>query len=495
MSSLANNVQKAMDMLDSSDIYRSAMNCGVAKTLISEYMNSKDKTGDVMYSVIEALMRRNADDVARGVLVGLKMEAVEFIQRQGDAKVPLFIQKVADSIEERLTYKDVETYLGNYLLEFFKIVKQRKGKTPKKMDNEGSHIKQDPTQMSKLPTPSLFGFVRFLGSKALLINKRKLSELTVSIKYDMGRTLVVPFLKSLQDLKLLTALEIRQTLLTNPKSKIQYSFLLLRESDHQVLQDTDRIWQDHSSLTVNIVVARFVPDMMIRGHDVLLMSLRGLDASYILYVNFEVVAHGLKFWCEFATLMALDVEVLLEEFILMLQRECKVDLSGDWLAKFKAGALKMVEENKKQLRVKVNVEQIFKGMGNHLKIEFKERREIEKQNSQSFSSIANQLYATTNLSSYGHLYAIKPDILFIRETNEYPKSSQTDDSPDLFTLLPSIIKVTAEITYKLSYSRRLHSQNPVDSTTFGGPKTAPDSLFYTKWQVTDELLYELLLFN
>ena len=36
-------------------------------------------------------------------------------------------------------------------------------------------------------------------------------------------------------------------------------------------------------------------------------------------------------------------------------------------------------------------------MGNYLKIEFKERREIEKQNSQSFGSIANQLYATTDL--------------------------------------------------------------------------------------------------
>ena len=210
------------------------------------------------------------------------------------------------------------------------------------MDNEGSDIKHDPTQMSKLITPSIFGFVGFLGSKALLITKRKLSELTVSIKYDIGRTLVVPFLKSLQDLKLLTALEIRQTLLINPNTKIQYSFLLLRESDHQILQDTERIWQDHSSLTVNIIVARFVPDMMIRGHDVLLMSLRGLDDSDILYVNFEVVAHGLKFWCEFATLMALDMEVLVEEFVLVLQRECRVDLSGDWLAKFKAGALKVV---------------------------------------------------------------------------------------------------------------------------------------------------------
>ena len=109
------------------------------------------------------------------------------------------------------------------------------------MDNEGSDIKHDPTQMSKLITPSIFGFVGFLGSKALLITKRKLSELTVSIKYDIGRTLVVPFLKSLQDLKLLTALEIRQTLLINPNTKIQYSFLLLRESDHQILQDTERI--------------------------------------------------------------------------------------------------------------------------------------------------------------------------------------------------------------------------------------------------------------
>ena len=128
MSSTVNNVQKAMNMLDSSDIYRSAMNCDTAKTLISEYMNSKDKTADVIYSVIETLMRKNAHDVACRVVVGLKMEAKEFIQKQGGARVPLCIQRVACSIEERLTYKDVEYYLGSYLVEFFKIVRQRKGK-------------------------------------------------------------------------------------------------------------------------------------------------------------------------------------------------------------------------------------------------------------------------------------------------------------------------------------------------------------------------------
>ena len=89
------------------------------------------------------------------------------------------------------------------------------------------------------------------------------------------------------------------------------------------------------------------------------------------------------------------------------------------------------------------------------------------------------------------IYMLSSQISFSLEKPTSTQNHPRQMIAQTFSLYFQMIKVTSDITYKLCNKRRLHTQNPVDSTIFGGPKTAPDSLVYTKWQVTDELLYEL----
>lgn len=140
-----------------------------------------------------------------------------------------------------MTYRDMECYFGTHLCDFFKLVKKRNEQISKNVVFKSADAKKDQLQAQNHPTSALFGFIRHLSSKALLLNRSKLIELTVPIKYDRGKTLVISFLKTTPDLKILKASDIRQTLQSSAKSNIQYSFLLIRQSNNEIMQDTDRI--------------------------------------------------------------------------------------------------------------------------------------------------------------------------------------------------------------------------------------------------------------
>ena len=86
---------KAMQMLGKSHIYMFAINSDAVMMLITEYGNSADKTGKVKWRLIEALHRGSVKDVASAILDRLNSDAEEFVKRQEDANVPMFIKRAA----------------------------------------------------------------------------------------------------------------------------------------------------------------------------------------------------------------------------------------------------------------------------------------------------------------------------------------------------------------------------------------------------------------